>query len=184
MTITIFAATDANNNVELWSTDGSTGRTTLLMDINPGATGSFPANSPSFGTDPGHASSFAVLNGVAYFSANDGTHGTELWRSDGTAAGTMAVTDFIGSTGGAAERLCARQHSRRQQSAVLQRQRANGLGVYSSTGVPGSTPTFLGAQPSGTRGFVASGSYVYTGSRRPVRPPAASTPPMAVRSSR
>ena len=35
-----------------------------------------------------------VLNGVAYFVANDGVHGPEVWRSDGTSAGTWLVSDL------------------------------------------------------------------------------------------
>ncbi|HEX5152306.1 MAG TPA: hypothetical protein VFW07_12720 [Parafilimonas sp.] len=37
---------------------------------------------------------YAVLNGVAYFTANDGIIGEALWRSDGTAAGTYMVKDI------------------------------------------------------------------------------------------
>ncbi len=37
---------------------------------------------------------FAELNGVYYFNANDGIHGFELWRSDGTSAGTYMVKDI------------------------------------------------------------------------------------------
>jgi ELWxxDGT repeat protein len=34
------------------------------------------------------------VNGVLFFLANDGSHGYELWRSDGTPAGTVLVKDI------------------------------------------------------------------------------------------
>ena len=34
------------------------------------------------------------VNGMLYFSANDGTHGSELWKSDGTESGTVMVKDI------------------------------------------------------------------------------------------
>src|SRR5687768_529708 len=37
---------------------------------------------------------FPVLDGVACFQASDPFHGRELWRSDGTEAGTWMVTDL------------------------------------------------------------------------------------------
>ena len=46
----------------------------MVKDINPGAGGSSPG-------------ALTNVNGTLYFSANDGTHGFELWKSDGTAAG-------------------------------------------------------------------------------------------------
>ena len=39
-------------------------------------------------------SPLTALDGVVYFSATDAVHGRELWRSDGTVAGTALVTDL------------------------------------------------------------------------------------------
>jgi ELWxxDGT repeat protein len=34
------------------------------------------------------------VNGTLLFEANDGTHGLQLWKSDGTVAGTLMITNF------------------------------------------------------------------------------------------
>ncbi|MEX0897910.1 MAG: ELWxxDGT repeat protein, partial [Steroidobacteraceae bacterium] len=52
----------------------------LVKDINPGE-GLFP-----------HA--LTRLGGTLFFVADDVAHGWELWKSDGTAAGTMLVKDI------------------------------------------------------------------------------------------
>jgi ELWxxDGT repeat protein len=54
----------------------------MLKDINTGSGDSDPQNFVARG------------NGQVLFSANDGTHGYELWVTDGTAAGTYQVKDI------------------------------------------------------------------------------------------
>jgi ELWxxDGT repeat protein len=53
----------------------------LVKDINPGESSSSPEM-------------FVTFNGAVYFRANDGTHGIELWRTDGTLEGTSLVADL------------------------------------------------------------------------------------------
>jgi ELWxxDGT repeat protein len=49
---------------------------------------------PSGDSDPDY---LVALGSTLYFRANDGTDGTELWKSDGTSAGTVMVKDIYPS---------------------------------------------------------------------------------------
>ncbi len=82
-TLYFFASTTAEG-AELWKSDGTNAGTVLVKDIDPGSQSSYNANQTYF---------FAS-NNILYFDANDGTHGTELWKTDGTNAGTVMVSDI------------------------------------------------------------------------------------------
>jgi len=70
---------------------------TLVKDINPGSAGSgLATNIPFVGYQ---SDNFAVMNGILYFTANDGVNGGELWRSDGTGAGTWMVKNINPAAG-------------------------------------------------------------------------------------
>ncbi len=60
----------------------------MLKDINPDQYGN--------GSRP---EEFIDVNGMLYFSADDGFFGRELWKSDGTPAGTRIVTDIDNGIG-------------------------------------------------------------------------------------
>jgi ELWxxDGT repeat protein len=67
----------------------------LLKRINPGASsGISSTNWTQSLSGSGLFERFVELDGVLYFGANDGVNGKELWRSDGTEAGTWLVKDI------------------------------------------------------------------------------------------
>ncbi len=80
-----FIAYDVSTGQEVWVSDGTTAGTRLLKDINPGLVSNYSGSYPS---------DLTAVNGQLFFVAFDEDHGVELWKSDGTEAGTVLVKDI------------------------------------------------------------------------------------------
>lgn len=87
-----FTQEQATTGTELWSSDGTAAGTALVADINPGPAESCPTDRSRTNITGGYTSS--LIDTALLFTATDGVHGYELWRTDGTADGTWMVTDL------------------------------------------------------------------------------------------
>ena len=82
----LFTAATPATGVEVWVTDGTTGGTSLVKDVTPGAGyGSFTSSTPVFG---------ANLGNLELFIAREPTDGAEIWVTDGTTAGTTLLKNI------------------------------------------------------------------------------------------
>ncbi len=86
-----FNANDGSNGRELWKSDGTAAGTIMVKDIFPGAaTSGMGAGTPNSGNPQG----FTNVNGTVFFMASDDYYKTEVWKTDGTPAGTTLVRDI------------------------------------------------------------------------------------------
>ncbi len=141
--IALFAANDLVHGRELFATDGTADGTRLVADINPRVAPydgrnllPHPLHFAGFGSDPGDP---VRAGSLAFFTADDGTTGRELWVSDGTTRGTRQVADLVPGTGGSFPRDLV----------------ASGDAVY-----------FFAANPPGSPGAAGEGLYRSDGTRR------------------
>ncbi len=121
-----FDGNDGTTGDEPWSSDGTAHRTMLTIDLSP----------PPPGTLASNPVELVDFNGVVLFAADDGQVGEELWRSDGTAAGTIRVKDV--SPGPSSSNL--------KRLAVAERQvffQANGNEVWRTDATTQSTTSLM-----------------------------------------
>ena len=83
--LVLFAADDGTNGRELWKSDGTALGTSIVTDLNPGLPEAF---------DPFGSPGFVLVGTDLYFKGNDGASGLEVWKSDGSGAGTIQISDI------------------------------------------------------------------------------------------
>ena len=138
-----FAATGLDGT-ELWKTDGKSGGTFQLVDLNPGTANSSPNELTSY-------------NGLLYFAATTVSEGRELYRTDGTAAGTQLAEGSLAGTDGLSPKELFVYDN------VLFYSSTSTLDLYRSDGTVSGTSLFVEgtwpALPEGDR-YTDVGSYV------------------------
>jgi ELWxxDGT repeat protein len=102
--------------VELWGTDGTVAGTRLVRDINT----SESATSPGY---PGSSfpQDLTAVGSTLFFTAWEPEHRRELWRSDGTANGTVLVKDITDDSATAPESEGSGEMQYRELLALGQR---------------------------------------------------------------
>src|SRR5262249_164654 len=92
--VTYFVADDGDHGQALWKTDGTLDGTVLVKSFFKPTNGPIGIMSPTMMPwMPGPCvNNLTDFHGTLYFTANDGVHGEQLWKSDGTEGGTVMLT--------------------------------------------------------------------------------------------
>lgn len=78
---------DGCEDPRLWKSDGTPAGTVPIKEFSCGPSYDPESGEPRIGF-------LAAVGNALFFAADDGTNGQELWKSDGTAAGTVRVKDI------------------------------------------------------------------------------------------
>ncbi|ANM30417.1 hypothetical protein ABI59_13815 [Acidobacteria bacterium Mor1] len=165
--ILYFAADDGVHGLELWKTDLSDEGTVLVRDIHPGTGDSVVLN--PFRVEP----DAATLGNLVFFIADDGVHGPEVWRSDGTAEGTWMLRDILDGEDGADPDYLTAFRGRMYFVASDRPGGTRNREIWSSDGTPEGTTKAFELNPSGSAdptGLTVIGDMMYfagKGERRP-----------------
>ena len=159
-----FTANDSIHGYELWVSDGTPGGTSIVKDIFPGTSNSNPQGF-ALNPDGGILFTYNEFNGKLYFRADDGTHGSELWSTDGTTIGTAMVADILPGPGSSGAYFITPYNGSLIFGAS---DSVNGYELWVSDGTAGGTsllkninPNVNGSSVADNSGFMLSGGKLF-----------------------
>ncbi|HEY0557231.1 MAG TPA: ELWxxDGT repeat protein [Thermoanaerobaculia bacterium] len=151
-------ADDGVHGREPWISDGTGPGTVLLADINPGSSDSTVVI-PPFNIEN---DAFALGGGAFLFTADDGVHGLEPWKSDGTPGGTALFLDINLGSAESDPHGFTRLGSTIVFGAATA---ATNTELWSTDGTPGGTALLKDINPgtgnAWVHGLTASGGQAY-----------------------
>ncbi len=151
-----FSADDGTGGRELWKTDGTTEGTVLVKDI-------FPGDEDDDGLNT--SASFINFQGTLYFAANDGENGRELWKSDGTEAGTVMVKDIFPPDGNFTKSSNPNNFFVHDNALYFAAGDESGRKIWKSDGTADGTQPYTSLEASfNTRFFNANGNLFFNAS--------------------
>ena len=154
-----FSAETGDYGDELWKSDGTESGTVLVADLVVGSGNSYISGG-----------SLTAFNGGVVFRRLDfgGTTGSELWKSDGTAAGTMIVKDINPGAGHSVPSNLSVMGDYVYFSAddgtvgtELWRSDGTAAGTELVKDIYGGGDSDNGASPIGNSGIVSNGVHAY-----------------------
>jgi ELWxxDGT repeat protein len=140
-----FVANDGVVGSELWTSDGTQAGTELVKDIRPGSAGSL-GGEPYNGYE---GAGLTSVDGTLFFPAHDGVNGLELWKSDGTEAGTVMVRDIYPGSYGSEPRYLTNFNGTLFFAAD---DGVNGWELWKSDGTEAGTVMVKDINPTGSSG--------------------------------
>lgn len=133
-----FTAVTQTSGREPYRSDGTSGGSFLLKDINPGVANDYPNTSD--------VRDFTAVNGTLYFTAKNSTSGREVWMTDGTKAGTTMLKDLHpGSEGSGPANLTNLNGT----LFFTANDGVNGVQLWKTDGSSAGTVPVANARPSG-----------------------------------
>ena len=145
----LFFANDGVTGPSLWKSDGTSANTQLVKDFDP--------NTPYWGKYS--ASPAKVFNNELYFDASDGMNNNELWKTDGTSAGTVMVKD-IGPAGSGLIDLDAVEYNGRLYYTAASENGTSGMSIWTSDGT--TSGTYLFKEINATSFGTPYGYFIYS----------------------